>query len=94
MRVVGREKISDFQEDYPDSVAPLDRWVRIVEAAAWKNTAEVSAPFGSADFVGGKVGFNIGGNKCRLIAAISFEIRILSVETVLTHSEYDKGKWK
>jgi mRNA interferase HigB len=65
-----------------------------VEAAAWKNTTEVRATFGSADFVDGKAIFNIGGNKYRLIAVISFEIRILSVEAILTHREYDKGKWK
>jgi mRNA interferase HigB len=91
---VGRETIAEFQRDHPDSVAPLDRWVVIVQAASWKNPAEVRATFGSADFVGGKVVFNIGGNKYRLIAAISFEIRILSIEAVLTHSEYNKGKWK
>jgi mRNA interferase HigB len=66
----------------------------IVEAAAWRNPTQVRATFGTADFVGGKVVFNVGGNKYRLIAAISFEIRILSIEAVLTHGEYDKGKWK
>jgi len=94
LRVVGRERIAEFQKNHPDSVAPLDRWVGIVELAAWKNTAEVRATFGSVDFVGGKVIFNIGGNKYRLIATISFEVRIVSVESVLTHKEYDKGKWK
>jgi mRNA interferase HigB len=94
LRVVGRETISEFQKEHPDSVAPLNRWVSIVEAASWTNPAEVRATFGSADFVGGKVVFNIGGNKYRLIAAISFEIRIVSVEALLTHNEYDKGKWK
>jgi mRNA interferase HigB len=86
--------IAEFQRNHPDSVASLARWVIIVETASWKNPTEVRATFGSADFVGGKVVFNVGGNKYRLIAAISFEIRILSIEAVLTHSEYDKGKWK
>jgi mRNA interferase HigB len=94
LRVVGREAISEFQNDHPDSVAPLNRWIAIVEMASWRNPAEVRATFGSADFVDGKVVFNVGGNKYRLIAAISFEIRIVSVEAVMTHSEYDKGKWK
>jgi mRNA interferase HigB len=94
LRVVGREAISEFQKKHPDSGAPLNRWVGIVEAASWKSPAEVRATLGSADFVGGKVVFNIGGNKYRLIAAISFEIRMVSVEAVLTHSEYDKGNWK
>jgi mRNA interferase HigB len=94
LRIVGRETIAEFQRNHPDSVAPLDRWVIVVEAVSWKNPAEVRATFGSADLVGRKVVFNIGGNKYRLIAAISFEIRIVFVEAVLTHSEYDKEKWK
>jgi mRNA interferase HigB len=94
VRVVGREKIADFQKKHADSAAPLGRWIRIVEASAWKTTADVRATFGSADFAGGKVIFNIGGNKYRLISVISFEIRIVSVESVLTHQEYDRERWK
>jgi mRNA interferase HigB len=92
--VVGREKIVGFQKEHPASAAPLNRWIVIVEAAAWKTTADVRATFGSADFVAGKVIFNIGGNKFRLMAAISFEVRIVSVEAVLTHKQYDGGRWK
>ena len=94
MGIAGREKIEEFRKKHSDSAAPLDRWVRIVEAAQWKNTADVRATFPTADFVGGKVVFNIGGNKYRLISTISFEVQIVLVEAVLTHKEYDKGKWK
>jgi hypothetical protein len=38
--------------------------------------------------------FNIGGDKYRLIAAIHFNRGILYVHQVLTHPEYDEGKWK
>lgn len=94
MRIAGREKIEEFRKKHSDSAALLDRWVRIVEAAEWKNTADVRATFPTADFVGGKVVFNIGGNKYRLISTISFEVQIVLVEAVLTHKGYDKGKWK
>ena len=94
MRIAGREKIDAFQKKYSDSAAPLGRWIRIVEAAQWKNTADVRASFSNADFVGGKVVFNTGGNKYRLISTISFEVQIVSVDAVLTHKEYEKGKWK
>jgi len=38
--------------------------------------------------------FDIGGNKFRLVASISFSTRQVFVKAVLTHSDYDKGKWK
>jgi mRNA interferase HigB len=70
VRIVGREEIAEFQKKHPDSIAPLDRWIGIFEAAAWKTTADVRATFSNADFVGGKVVFNIGGNKYRLTSKI------------------------
>ncbi len=38
--------------------------------------------------------FNIGGNKYRPIAAIHFDRGRLFIRHVLTHAEYDEGKWK
>jgi len=38
--------------------------------------------------------FNIGGNKARLIAAIHYNRRKVYIRAVLTHHEYDRGKWK
>ena len=36
----------------------------------------------------------VGGNKYRLIAAIHYNRRRVYIRHVLTHAEYDKGKWK
>jgi mRNA interferase HigB len=38
--------------------------------------------------------FNIGGNKYRLIARIRYDYQLVNVRHVLTHAEYDAGKWK
>ena len=38
--------------------------------------------------------FNIGGNKYRLIAAIHYNRHKAFIRAVLTHAEYDLGKWK
>ena len=48
----------------------------------------------SADQVGKFVGFDVGGNKYRLAAFILYKIKRLYIRHVLTHSEYNKQKWK
>lgn len=66
----------------------------MVEAADWKNPADVKKTFGAADIVGSQTVFNIGGNKYRLIARIAYVLQTVLVRYVLTHAEYDKGDWK
>ena len=56
--------------------------------------AEVRKTLSRADLVGRFVVFDIGGNKYRLIAVIHFNRGKLYVRHVLTHAEYDEGKWK
>ena len=36
----------------------------------------------------------IGGNKFRLVVKINYLTHNVFVRAVLTHDEYDKGKWK
>lgn len=38
--------------------------------------------------------FNAGGNKYRLIARVIYEYHRVYVKRVLTHRQYDAGKWK
>ena len=38
--------------------------------------------------------FNIGGNKYRLITRIRYTTQKVFVLKVMTHREYDEGKWK
>ena len=44
--------------------------------------------------MGGLTVFNIGGNKARLITALHYNRRKVYIRAVLTHAEYDAGKWK
>lgn len=56
--------------------------------------AEIRRSFGTADKVGKFTVFDIGGNKYRLIAAIHCNRKKVYIRHVLTHAEYDRGKWK
>jgi mRNA interferase HigB len=38
--------------------------------------------------------FNIGGNKYRLVTRMRYDWKLINIRFVLTHREYDQGKWK
>jgi mRNA interferase HigB len=94
LRIVSKRKLREFAERYPKSVAPLRAWAAAAESSSWRNPAELKRTFGSADFVGDKTVFDIGGNHFRLIAFVHYRAQIVFVKHVLTHPEYDKGAWK
>lgn len=99
MRIISRKRLRSFWKTNTDSEEPLNRWYEVARKARWTNLAEVRNDFPSADSLklsNGKVVtiFNIGGNNFRLIAAIHFNVRKVYVLRILTHPEYDKGRWK
>ena len=94
MHVISKKKLREFWERYPKARLPLEAWYQIAKRAKWATFAELRQTFGAADRVGRFVVFDIGGNKFRLIAAIHFNRGKLFVRHVLTHPEYDEGKWK
>ena len=47
-----------------------------------------------ADIVGRYIVFNIRGNHYRLIAEINYEFQQILIRQILTHEEYDRGRWK
>jgi mRNA interferase HigB len=54
----------------------------------------VKAEFGTASLVGNCVVFNIGGNKYRMITRILYPSQKVFVLKVMTHAEYDDGRWR
>lgn len=58
--------------------------------ADWSTPAAVKEQFGDASFFkGGRVVFNIGGNKFRLVVKINYPYRVVYVRFVGTHADYD-----
>jgi mRNA interferase HigB len=94
MHVISRKALLEFSRRHPDSRTVLDTWFRILETNQFGSFEELRVIFPSVDKVGELYVFNIGGNKYRLIASIHFNRRKVYVRYVLTHPEYDKGKWK
>jgi mRNA interferase HigB len=72
MHVISRKRLNNFAENYPDTKSGLARWYRIMTRASYASFAELREDFPHADQVDRLTVFNVGGNKCRVIAAIHY----------------------
>ena len=94
MHVISKKPLREFWEKHADSEEPLQTWYRAMEQEVYENWAQLRDAFQAVDKVGKKIVFNIGGNKYRLITVVHFDRKLVFVRNVLTHKEYDEGKWK
>lgn len=94
MRIVSERKLKEFAERFPRAESPLRAWKTAVKSSSWKDPADLKRTFGTADLVGDKTVFDLGGNKFRLIAFVHYGRQIVFVKDILTHAKYDKGDWK
>jgi len=71
---------------------PLRAWYAMVNQAQWNGPADVKTLFGrTVDFVrDNRVIFDIGGNKFRLVAHISYDFKRVLIKFVGTHADYDR----
>ncbi|HZH04879.1 MAG TPA: type II toxin-antitoxin system HigB family toxin [Myxococcaceae bacterium] len=92
MRVIARKTLKDFWErpGRESAKAALQAWFQEARKARWLRPTDVKAQYRSADVLKeGRVVFNVGGNKYRLIAKINYSVGIVYVCFVGTHKEYD-----
>lgn len=94
MHVISFKRIREFFSSHRDAKTSLNSWYRVVKKTNWQSFAELKQTYPSADLVGRYVVFNISGNKYRLIARIVFRSQTIFVIRIMTHEEYDLGKWK
>ena len=94
MHIITRKRLNEFAEVHPAATSGLAHWDRTLKKNNPANFVELRRVFPHADQVEGLTVFNIGGNKARLIAALHYNRRKVYIRAVLTHAEYDAGKWK
>ena len=94
MRIIAKGTLRDFWESstaYADAAIPLQEWYRYMEKAVYNTPQQVKAELRSASILkGGRVVFNIAGNKYRLILAIDYPRQLGYVRFVGTHAQYDQ----
>jgi len=94
MRVISKTAITAFSKKHKDALESLLHWHGITKRATWRHLVDVRSDFPHADAVDIFTVFNIAGNKYRLIAVIKYRWQMVYIRHILTHEEYDEGKWK
>lgn len=94
MRIIAKRTLRLFWEEataHATARTPLEDWHGRVRAASWSTPAELKSDFGDASILKeGRVVFNIGGNRFRLVVRINYHFQVVYVRFVGTHQEYDR----
>ena len=94
MHIIGTDQIDAFCRKRPTTRRHFDRWLQAVDGAAWRKWADVRQTYARASKAGLCVVFDVQGGSFRVVARIDYEFQVVSVLHVLTHQQYDEGKWK
>ncbi|MBD2203896.1 type II toxin-antitoxin system HigB family toxin [Calothrix sp. FACHB-1219] len=90
MRIIARSTLRQFWEIHPDAEQPLKTWYDEVSRAEWTSPTDIKITYRNASIIANnRVVFNIKGNKYRLIVHVRYDINIVFIRFVGTHSEYD-----
>lgn len=90
MRILGEATVARFASKHADSRKPLQRFLTVARNADWPHFPAVKQTFPATDLgkQSGRLIFDIGGNKYRLVASVDFNEQILLIERVLKHEDY------
>ncbi len=91
MKVLGRDRISDFAKKHAAAKKALEAWFSDAESSSWNTPQDIKDRHRSADFLSdNRVIFNVKGNHFRLIVKVWYQNGIVVVKWVGTHAEYSK----
>ena len=91
MRIISKKTLKDYWEREPAAKTALEAWHADAKNAEWFSPADVKANYGTASILkDGRVVFNIGGNKYRLVVWINYGFYTVYIRFVGTHKEYDE----
>lgn len=91
MRIIAKKTLKEYWENEPAVKSPLEAWHAEAKNAEWSTPADVKAHYGTASILkDGRVVFNIGGNKYRLVVWINYDFHTIYIRFIGTHKEYDE----
>ena len=94
MRIISRKAIRGATAEHSEWGASLNSWYKITKNADWEHFADVRNNWKNSDVVGRFVVFDIGHNKCRLIATIKYKWKMVYIRKILSHADYGEKEWQ
>ncbi|MFG0321509.1 type II toxin-antitoxin system HigB family toxin [Pseudomonas sp. zjy_15] len=90
MHVISKKPLRDFWDKHADAKSPLVEWHARMKRAQYATHHDVQKDLPKVSILkGGRVVFNIGGNKYRLVVCMDYVRQWVYVKFVGTHKEYD-----
>mgnify|MGYP006282923167 CR=1 FL=1 len=95
VHLIKKQTIADYTEKNAQSKEPFEFWLNIIKYVDWNQPGDIISTFRTADLLGrgaGRVVFNIGGNKYRMICKYYFgnsQVHLF-IKWIGTHAEYTK----
>ena len=91
MQIIPESSFDGYCRRFPNAANALKAWRDNLKGKNWKTPSELKAMFRSASILkGGRVVFNIAGNKYRLITTVHYRKSKISLIWFGTHKNYDK----
>lgn len=90
MRIIAKSALRKFWEENPDARQGLEAWHATVLRETWQTPNDVKRMYATASVLkNGRVVFNVNGNRYRIVVGINYELQIVFVKFVGSHSTYD-----
>ncbi len=92
VRIIATSTLKAFYENRQQGAEQAIKvWIAVARQAGWKTPSDAKASFPAADILpDGRMIFDLGGNKYRLVAKINYRAGIVYVRFIGTHRAYDK----
>jgi mRNA interferase HigB len=91
MRIIAKRALKEYWAKEPAARTGLEAWHAEARNAEWSTPADVKANYTAASILkDGRVVFNIGGNRYRLVVWINYAFFTVYVRFVGTHKDYDE----
>ena len=95
MKLIGKQKLFDFQQAHADARSYIQNWIADVEGAKWATPHDLKAEYTKVSLPGNRNAvFDVCGDKYRLWVRVDYVNGIVHVKEVGTHKQYDKWSIK